>query len=108
MYFCTDADAPTNLELQQNGRFSIEIRWTAPANPPSQGYAFTTAADVEDVSAGTQVASSPHTFQLGSQQTSVTIGVVGLSLHFPSDVLGPKSITLRGENILYYSRYLAY
>ena len=108
MYFCTDAEAPTNFELQQNGRFSIEIRWTAPANPPSQGYEFTTSADIEDVSGGTPVASSPHTFQFGSQQTSVTIRVVGLSLHFPSDVLGPESITFRGEYILYCSKYLAY
>ena len=46
MYFCTVAEAPTNLEQQQNGRSSIEIRWTAPANPPSQGYRITTIADV--------------------------------------------------------------
>ena len=108
MYFYAAAEAPTNLELQQNGRFSIEIRWTAPANPPSQGYAFTTIEDIEDVSAGTSVDSSPHTFQLASQETSVTIRVVGVSRHFPSDVLGPESITLQGENILYNSKYLTY
>ena len=94
--------------LLQNGRTSIEIRWIAPANPPSLGYAFVTGTDIEDVSAGTPVDSSPHMFQLGSEQTSVTIRVVGLSLHFPSDVLGPESITLRGEYILYYSNSLVY
>ena len=105
IYFCADAEAPTNLELQQNGRFSIEIRWTAPANPPSQGYRISTR---EDVSAGFPADSSPYTFEFRNDQTSVTIRVVGLSLHFHSDVLGPESITLRGENILYHSKYLAY
>ena len=100
IYFCIEADAPTNLELQQNGRTSIEIRWTAPANPPSQGYRISTTADIDaDIPAD----SSPITFQFGSRQTSVTIHAVGVSLHYPSDVLGPESITLRGENILYYS-----
>ena len=82
----------------------MQIRWTAPANPPSQGYRISTVADV---SAGFSADSSPYTFQFG-ELTSVTIRVVGLSLHFFSDVLGPESITLRGENILYYSKYLAY
>ena len=105
MYFCTVADAPTNLELQQNGRFGIEIRWTAPANPPSQGYRILTGTDI---GAGISTDSSPYTFLFGTQQTNVTIRVVGVSLHFPSDVLGPESITLRGEYILYYSKYLVY
>ena len=104
MYFCTDAATPTNLELQQNGRFSIEMHWTAPANPPSQAYRISTLADV---SAGFSADSFPYTFQFG-EQTSVTIHVVGVSQHYLSDLLGPESFTLRGENILYYSKFLVY
>ena len=96
MYLYTDAEAPTNIQVQQNGRNSIEISWTAPANSPSQGYRILSITDVSSLVI--PVNSSPFTLQLGGP-TLVHIRVVGVSLHFISDVLREYSINLRGENI---------
>ena len=96
----TDSEPPTNLELYQVGSNSIEINWTPSAIPPSEGYLISTD---ESLLSGISTRASPYILHQRSLGETITIRMVGRSIHFSSAILGPKSITVQGEETLIIS-----
>ena len=80
--------------LSQNGRNSIQIRWTPPPNPPTQGYQITT---ITNVLTRRRVMNPPFNLQSVSVGRTITVSVISLSLHYSSGILGPTTITVLGE-----------
>ena len=88
------ASSPTDLSSQQTGLTAVLVSWTAPMAVPSGGYRIT--VDSTDISTGIDTTSSPHTITV-PQPGVHSIRVVGLSQHFPSEIVGPVEVTVRGQ-----------
>ena len=94
--------APTNLMTEQNGINSVLVSWTPPSPPPIMGYQIT--VDSTDLSAGINVINSSATISL--QPGVRNIRMRTLSQHYPSEIVGPVNITVKGKiAVLLYSRH---
>ena len=85
---------PTNLMVRQNEITSVLVSWTAPSTPPSMGYRITT--DSEDFSAGIDVTSSATSHIITLQPGVRSIRMRANSQHYPSEIVGPVEITVKG------------
>lgn len=72
----------------------MEISWTAPPTPPRFGYLIAITG-VANFSTLIRAATSPHILQL--EPGTYGIQLRALSEHYPSDVIDPAHITIRGE-----------
>ena len=95
-----DSDPPTDLVLRQIRSDTIEISWTPPPIPPSRGYqiSITGDFDLDIISRG-----SPYNLQPVYAYDSITVHLVARTIHFHSGILGPKPITVFGEEIIILS-----
>ena len=93
--------APTNLMARQNGINSVLISWTAPSPPPSMGYRITT--DSTDFSIGIDVTTSATSRTISLQPGMHSIRVRALSQHYPSEIVGPVEVSVRGKLCIHYS-----
>ena len=97
--------ATTNLMAEQNGINSVLVTWTPPSPPPSMGYRIT--VDSTDFSAGIGVTNSSATSRTISLQSGVrNIRMRALSQHYPSEIVGPVEVTVKGKiAVVLYSRH---
>ena len=87
--------APTNLAAIQDGINGL-ISWTTSSPPPSMGYRIT--VDSTNFSAGIDVTNSSATSHTISLQPGVhNIRMRSLSQHYPSEIVGPVDITVKGN-----------
>ena len=70
------------------------VSWTAPSPPPSMGYQITT--DSTDFSVGIDVTSSATSRTILLQPGLHSIRMRTLSQHYPSEIVGPVEITVKG------------
>ena len=96
LYNCYDYEGgdPTNLRLQQSGINMVQVSWDPPPGPPSAGYRIVDAGNGVDIVAQ----SPPQTLAL--QPGEYNIQVMYTSQHFPGGVVGPETITVRGEEVV--------
>ena len=80
---------------QQNGINSTLVSWTAPSPPPSMGYRITT--DTTDSSTGIDVPSSATSRTISLQPGVHSIRMRSLSQHYPSEIVGPVQVTVKGN-----------
>ena len=87
--------APANLATIQDGINEL-VSWIAPSPPPSMGYRIT--VDSTDFSAGIDVSNSSATSHTISLQPGVhNIRIRALSQHYPSEIVGPVEVTVKGK-----------
>ena len=91
---------PTNLMVRQNGIGTILVSWTAPSPPPSMGYQITT--DTIDFSVGIDVASLATSGTISLQPGVHSIRMRSLSQHYPSEIVGPVEVTVKGNLSVYF------
>jgi len=89
------ADPPTSLNVEPVGPTSVRVSWTAPLSDTTvTGYQIYYQADGDwgSVSVDTGVTSTT----LSNLRNGLTynITMVALSMHLPSSVVGPQSVTL--------------
>ena len=82
--------APTNLIIRQNGINSTLVSWTAPSPAPNMGYRITI-----DSTDGTDATDSSATVTL--QPGVHNISMRSLSRHYPSEIVGPVEVTVKGN-----------
>ena len=87
---------PTNLNVNQNGIDAVLVSWTAPSPPPSMGYQIT--LDPTDFTAGIDVASSTTSRNIQLQPGVHYIRMRALSQHYPSEIVGPVEVIVKGNN----------
>ena len=89
--------APANLMVRQNGIGTVLVYWTAPSPPPSMGYQIT--INSTNFSAGIDVTNSSATSYTIMQQPGVhIIRMRVLSQHYPSELVGPVEVTVKGKS----------
>ena len=81
--------------VRQNGIGIVLVSWTAPSPPPSMGYRITT--DSTDFSAGIDVTSSATSRTIFLQPGVYSIRMRALSQHYPSEIVGPVEVTVKGN-----------
>lgn len=96
-YLYTEADIPSGLVLRQTGSNSIEISWTVPVIPP-RGYSIFIRK--EDRVTVVNAFRPPYALHNLSDDITISVHIQALSLHFPSELMGPENITL-GEDIVH-------
>ena len=82
--------------VRQIGIDKVRISWTLPPNPPSEGYRITLSADFG--SAGISVASTASSRDVG-QAPGTTVNYWLVALYGTPIVVGPVSVTVRGEEM---------
>ena len=92
--------------VRQNGVGTVLVFWTAPSPPPSMGYRIT--IDSEDFSAGLDVASSATSYTILLQPGVHSIRMRALSQYYPSEIVGPVEVTVKGNNLCYTLAYSAF
>ena len=85
---------------QLNG-INVLVSWTAPYPPPSMGYRI--AINSTDFSVGLDVASLATSRIIILQPGVHSIRLRALSLHYPSEIVGPVYITVKGKNLMNFS-----
>ena len=86
--------------VRQNGISIVLVSWTAPSPPPSMGYRIT--VDSADFAGGIDVASSATSHTISLQPGVHDIRMRALSQHYPSEIVGPVEVTVKG-NLCTYS-----
>ena len=94
---------PTNLMVRQNGIGTALVSWTAPSPPPSMGYRIT--IDSTDFSAGLDVASSTTSHTISLQPGVHSIRMRAHSQHYPSEIVGPVEVTVKGTFSVYFCTF---
>ena len=87
--------APANLSATQNGIDTGLVSWTAPSPPPSMGYRIT--VDSTDFAGGIDAASSATSRRIILQPGVHSIRIRALSQHYPSEIVGPVEVTVKGK-----------
>ena len=72
------------------------VSWTPPPPPPSMGYRIT--IDSTDFSAGLDAASSATSHTFSPQPGVHSIRMRSNSQHYPSEIVGPVDVTVKGNN----------
>ena len=88
--------APTNLMVRQIGINRVRVSWTPPIPTPRNGYRITTTSSF---GTGIPVASTASSHEV-AQRPGTTVKYYLVTLHGTSmttPVLGPVSVTIRGE-----------
>ena len=91
----TAADPPTDLNVEQDGPTSIRVSWTVPTSVATvTGYQIYYLAEGD--SGSVPVDAGVTSYTLGNLQDGLTynITMVALSVHLPSSVVGPETVTL--------------
>ena len=86
--------------IRQNGIGTVLVSWTPPSSPPI-GYRITT--DSTDFSAGIDVAFSTTSHTITLQPGVHNIRMRTLSQHYPSEIVGPVEVTVKGIYTIAYS-----
>ena len=81
--------------VRQVGINRVRVSWTPPPNPPRDGYRITINADF---GAGISVASTASSHDV-AQQPGTTVNYYLVTLYGIVTVVGPVSITVRGEKM---------
>ena len=72
----------------------VRVSWTAPSPPPNMGYQITTGSTDFSDSIGVASSATSHTIM---QQPGVhSIRMKTLSQHYPSEIVGPVEVTVKG------------
>ena len=87
---------PTNLMARQNGINMVLVSWTAPSPPPSMGYQITISST--DFSVDMNVTSAETSHILSLQPGVHSIRMRSLSQHYPSEIVGPEEVTVKGNS----------
>ena len=96
---------PTNLMVRQNGVGTVLVFWTAPSPPPSMGYRITT--DTIDFSAGIDVTSFATSRIIPLHPGVHSIRMRTNSQHYPSEIVGPVEVTVKGTFILLHIQHFS-
>ena len=91
----TAADPPTDLTVEPVGPTSIRVSWTAPTSVATvTGYRIYYLAEGD--SGSVPINADVTSYTLGNLQDGLTynITMVALSIHLPSSVVGPETVTL--------------
>ena len=91
----TAADPPTDLAVEPVGPTSIRVSWTAPTSVATvTGYRIYYQAEGD--SGSVPINAGVTSYTLGNLQDGITYNVtmVALSIHLPSSVVGPETVTL--------------
>ena len=91
----TVADPLSNLMVNQFEEDRIEITWMAPFTPPRRGYLLTITRN-SGLTEEIFVDMSPH--RLAVTPGVYSVQLQALSEHYPSEVVGPVNISVRGES----------
>ena len=90
--------ALTNLMVRQIGIDRVRVSWTPPPNPPSKGYLITNGNERPTrSSAGIKALSTASSQGVGQVPGTVNYWLV--ALYGTPIVVGPVSITVRGEEM---------
>ena len=91
--------APTNLMVRQIGIDRVRVSWTPPPNSPSEGYLITNGNERPTrSSAGIKVLPTASSQGVGQAPGATAIFWL-VALYGTPMVLGPVSITVRGEEM---------
>ena len=93
------AGPPTNLMVRQAGINKVRVSWTPPRFSPSRGYLITTGdTRPTDFNAGIFVTGASSR-DVNQQPGTTNYWLV--ALYMTEIVVGPVSVTIRGEEMLY-------
>ena len=88
-------ESPTDPAAEQVGLTTVQVSWTAPSVPPSNGYRITTNPS----SASTNAQASPHIITISTPGV-YDIQVMSLSQHYPGVMVELQGFIVRGEGYI--------
>ena len=94
----------TNVTVQQTGLSTVLVMWTAPSPPPTDGYQVQTTRG--STTTTVIVVGTSHTISTNNQYGVYSIQVIALSRPVPSDATDPVEVTVRGNSIDSYVRFI--
>ena len=71
------------------------VSWTAPLPAPGMGYRIT--SDTTDFSSGSDTSFSATSHIIAIQPGAHSIRLKALSQHYPSEIVGPVDVIIRGK-----------